>query len=160
MPYVTFLPKEVARNLKEAANVISVRGVHDSKLDFKVKHNRLLELFFNPFDCGSKPEQECTLEICDQIIDFVKECGKEDIIVHCGEGRIRSPAIAEAIEYISHELYETDAHYLTSKAFEGGLKSTASADRQLTRMIIRRFDARVKEEAAAVSEGGECTASA
>lgn len=104
-PHVYFVPKEVATRLKAPINLIAIYGPYDCPLEFKPKHNLLRLQFANHYEGMSElmAQKMISEEQIQKIIDFVKACKGEDIVVHCGEGRIRSPALAQFIEYMTME---------------------------------------------------------
>jgi len=135
MQQVTFLPVLVAKKLRKPTNVISIISPYDPQPQFEVEHKRLLRLSFFPFGVKlSEQMKDCRLtpEITQQIVDFAEKCKGEEIIVHCGEGRVRSPAVAMFIE----SLYEgqEDGWYLALK-YPGCLGHTAGMDRELRRAL-------------------------
>lgn len=128
MPKVTFLPGEVAGAIVEPSNVISINSPGHSQ-SFSCNHKRLLSLSFYPNDRGNLTHNIPTVETARKIIDFVESCDGEDVIVHCGEGRVRSAAVAMFIA--------RDMKYKLDMEFPGCLGHTASRSRDLF-MLLRR----------------------
>lgn len=114
---IGFCSKQIATELTTPTNVISIRFENDSWPTFAVGHNRLLSVVLPLLERGESIDPE----VCEQIYQFARECHEETIVVHCGEGRIRSPAVATAIaatfglDVRSHEML---GHTLSSGAMD------------------------------------------
>lgn len=137
MPKVYFVPKKVAQQIKSPTNVISINDPYGSWAEFGVKHNLLKLGFINYFDSMSDTSKAHLIkdEQIQEIMDFVKpiiEKG-EDIVIHCGEGSVRSPAIATFISNLS-DYAEGSKAYIPSGTFANHRGSDAHA----CRFTIRR----------------------
>jgi len=143
MPKVAWVPKEAAKKITVPTNVISIRGPYDSYPTFAVKHKRVLSLSFNPFDTHqseSMKEKEFTPALCREVFAFMESCQGEDILVHCGEGRIRSPAVAFFIAEAYDRTDEPVGGSWTPDFKHPDRKfSDAGMDRQLWRMLKREW---------------------
>lgn len=133
MRSVTFLPKDKASELKAPSNIISISDP-GRFVDFACEHKRLLRLNFYPNDFGDIKTNIPTEQTAQQIIEFVESCEGEDIIVHCGEGRVRSAAIALFIE--------RDMDYELDLEFPGCTGSVAGRSGNLFRLLRREYAAR------------------
>lgn len=152
MPKVTFLPASVALGLLEPANIISIRGPYDSFPEFVTQPKKLLQLTFIPFGIAcneQQKEKEFSTDQCRQVVEFVESVRGEDIIVHCGEGRMRSPSIALFIEYMYGR--EDDAYELDTK-FPGCIKSVEGRDRELFFKLLDYWNERQEERELEVSQ--------
>ncbi|MDU8351109.1 hypothetical protein RYA05_04265 [Pseudomonas syringae pv. actinidiae] len=145
MREVTFLPKQVAGALTEPANVISICSPNEFQ-KFACEHKRLLRLSFYPNDFGDLKHNIPTEETAKQIIDFVESCEGEDIIVHCGEGRIRSSAVACFID--------RDMGYDLDICFPGCNGSVSSRSRNLYMLLRREYASRYPRTPALFSDQG------
>ena len=130
MPSVVFFPAEVAGAIKIPTNMISLNSPNDWQ-KFEVQHKRLLVLNFYPNDYLYMSKDGPTEETAQKIIDFVISCNGEPIVVHCGEGRIRSAAVAAFME--------RDMGYTIEDA-RGSLNSTAGMSKHLYRLLRRQYD--------------------
>lgn len=133
MREVTFLPKQAAGALTKPANVISICSPNEYQ-EFACEHKRLLRLSFYPNDYGDLKHNIPTEETAKKIIDFVESCEGEDIIVHCGEGRIRSAAVACFLE--------RDMEYDIDFEFPGCNGSVTQRSRNLYMLLRREYKAR------------------
>lgn len=153
---VTYLPGKVASKLTTKTNVIAIRSPYDAGLQYAAKHNMLSLSFFNNCDSLSEQQRERMLssDQAQQIIDFVKKCAeaKEDIVVHCGEGRIRSPAVACFIEYMTSDDMrhgDGDKAYMVSTKMPGCIGSDRHMDRDLFWRLRTQWDNRQPVEESA-----------
>lgn len=128
MNKVTFLPKDAVTKIKVPSNIISINSPNEFT-SFPFKHKRLLSLSFYPNDFGDLTYNIPTEETAKQIIDFIESCDGEDIVVHCGEGSVRSAAVACFME--------RDMDYEIDFEFPGCKGSTANRSRNLF-MLLRR----------------------
>lgn len=145
MRQVTFLPKQAAGALTQPANVISICSPNEYQ-KFACEHKRLLRLSFYPNDFGDLKHNIPTEETARQIIDFVNSCEGEDIIVHCGEGRIRSTAVACFMN--------RDMDYELDVAFPGCNGSVSSRSRNLYMLLRREYASLYPRTPSAPSEQG------
>lgn len=99
MPKIYFIPRAVAKAIKDPVNLISIYDPHNGAESFSVKHNVLSLGFINHYGGISEHAAKKLIseEQIQKIIDFYKAHKNEDIYVHCGEGSVRSPAIATFI---------------------------------------------------------------
>lgn len=106
MPKVYFVPKKTAQSIRTPVNLISINDPYGSWAEFSVKHNLLKVGFINHYSGIQEHSLKHLIQEEDiqRIIDFVTPIVEkgEDIIVHCGEGSVRSPAIA----YFIHRMAE------------------------------------------------------
>ena len=135
MRNVHFIPKQAAVALKKPSRVIAISSRYDSFLTYGADHKQLLRLSFDPSNIRPQPgmqDYRITEDQCHQIIDFliVAMQHDEDIIVHCGEGRIRSPAVAQALEYIANSIND-NCLYSMSLEHPDCIGSDAMMDRDL-----------------------------
>jgi predicted protein tyrosine phosphatase len=133
MNQVTFLPKDVASALTVPTNMISINSPN-SYTQFACEHKRLLVLSFYPNDFGDLTHNIPTEETAKEIIDFIESCNGEDVVVHCGEGSIRSSAVALFME--------RDMDYELDTEFKGCKGSTANRSRNLYMLLRREHAAR------------------
>lgn len=140
MPKIHFINKDAAVALTKPTRLIGLRGSYDQPLSYHARHIQLLQLKFDPMNMSRvKPDGQITDEDILAIIDFalVASESREEIIVHCGEGRIRSPAVAQFIEYILEFIYEEEGAaadvepYYMATDHPGCLGSAAGMDREL-----------------------------
>lgn len=97
MPFVTYIPLKAAKALTKPVNLISVRDRWDWP-EFKPTHNRL-DVCYSVRMSEDDPHAFSD-KIADEILAFVQSVPGQDIYVHCGEGRMRSPAIAVALQRV------------------------------------------------------------
>lgn len=128
MNKVTFLPGDIAGAIVEPSNIISINNPGREQA-FACKHKRLLSLSFYPNDRGNLTHNIPTAETAQKIIDFVESCEGEDVIVHCGEGRVRSAAVAMFMA--------RDMKYKLDLEYPGCLGQTANRSRDLF-ILLRR----------------------
>lgn len=129
-PKVTFISAEAAQRLETPSNVISINSPHEHT-HLPTKHTRLLILSFYPNDYHDFGEQGPTEKTARKIIDFAISCNNEDIVVHCGEGRMRSAAVAVFLEM--------DLDYEIDFRAPGCLGTVAHASDKLTKLLRRTF---------------------
>ena len=122
--FVTFVPRDVAIGLKTQANVISVISKADVVPVFKVKPKRIHVVRLDAFGGGKLSAYDVK-----QLVKFLTTCGDEDIVVHCGEGKIRSPAIAMAVTRLTDKTLNLD--------FPGCVGDTSKLDDSTYKRIIR-----------------------
>jgi len=79
--------------------VISIGSKYDNRPKFKVEHKEVLRLHFGISSNTYEPHFDEGM--AKQIAELIERWPTEDIIIHCGEGRIRSSSIARGIEYFS-----------------------------------------------------------
>lgn len=119
MSKVYFVPKKVASSIRTPVNLISINDPYGSFAEFSVKHNLLKLGFINDYAGIQEITKRHLIqdEQIEKIIEFCKPIFEkgEDIIVHCGEGSVRSPAIANFISDLSGhfkcKLYLPSASY-------------------------------------------------
>ena len=119
MSKVYFVPKKVASSIRTPVNLISINDPYGSWAEFSVKHNLLKLGFINDYSGIQEVTKRHLIqdEHIEKIIEFCKPIFEkgEDIIVHCGEGSVRSPAIANFISDLSGhfkcQLYMPSASY-------------------------------------------------
>lgn len=140
MSKVSFLPQKVASEMAVPVNMISLNSPNDFTR-FAVEHKRLLTLSFYPNDYQDMGDKGPTEETAKAIVDFIDSCNGEDIVVHCGEGRIRSAAVAEFIQ--------RDFDYRLDYDAPGSLGSTGGMSKHLYRLLRRYYDPIKKERKAA-----------
>lgn len=140
MPKVTWVPRDYAVKIKEPLNIISISGMYDNTPAFAVPPKNLLSLRFNPFGCGMDTHL-ADGETCRKIFAFMETCKGEDILVHCGEGRIRSPAVAlfiadayDRIDSPEGGAWEPDFDHPGRKFGDG------SMDLELMRLLHREWE--------------------
>lgn len=93
----------------EPANVISI-GDPGAQYRFPVQHKRMLELRFDDVEQDMGPGYAMfDYILASKVLSFVKECGNEDILVHCYAGKSRSAAIAKYLH--EHRGYFLDLSY-------------------------------------------------
>jgi hypothetical protein len=131
MRTVSFIPKQSAERLETPVNLISINSPNEYTR-LVIGHTRLLSLSFYPNDYQDMGEQGPTEKTARKIIDFMISCNEEDIVVHCGEGRIRSAAVAEFIE----RNYDYDVDYQAP----GCIGSIGGASKNLYRLLAYTFN--------------------
>lgn len=105
MPKVYFVPKKVAQDIRTPVNLISINDPYGSWAEFSVKHNLLKLGFINHYSGIQEHSFQHLIQDEDiqRVMDFATpllEKG-EEIVVHCGEGSVRSPAIAHFIHHMA-----------------------------------------------------------
>lgn len=130
MPFVTYLPLKNAQALTKPVNLISIRDRWDWP-KFTPAHNRLDVCYSVQM---SEDDPHCFSDkIADEILAFVQSVPGEDIYVHCGEGRMRSPAIAVALTRIFG--------FDLNESVPGCIRHTASMEDRTYRMLRIRAKA-------------------
>jgi predicted protein tyrosine phosphatase len=142
---VTFLPKQAAGALTQPANVISICSPGEFQ-KFACEHKRLLRLSFYPNDFGDLKYNIPTEETAKQIIDFVESCQGENIIVHCGEGSVRSTAVACFMD--------CDMDYKLDYKFPGCKRSISNRSRNLFTLLRHEYAKRYPRTHSVPSEQG------
>lgn len=122
--FVTFVPRDVAISLKTQTNVISVISKADVVPVFKVKPKRLHVMRVDAFGGARLSAYDVR-----QLVKFLNSCEEEDVVVHCGEGKIRSPAVAMAVTRLSDRALNLD--------YPGCVGTTNTADDSTFKRIIR-----------------------
>lgn len=126
--FVTFVPRTVAEGIANPAlAIISIRGRHDSHAQL---HNDVAKLYLSFGTTGDEFNKTFDREDYNAIVEFILAHPDKHFVVHCGEGRMRSSAIAMGIE----NMQEVDLKL--RKDFPGCIGSTASMDRGLYRSFV------------------------
>lgn len=103
MSWVTFLSAHGASIDKREAHVISI-GSEGEPYQLPVNVKNHIRLEFEDTLYTEELNKPFTREHADQIIDFVKMCKGEPIIVHCAMGMSRSAAVAKFVhDYYGYE---------------------------------------------------------
>lgn len=122
MPKVYYVPKKLAQSIRTPVHMISINDPYGSWAEFNVNHNMLKLGFINHYSGIQEHSLQHLIqeEQIQRIMDFVAPimAKGEDIIVHCGEGSVRSPAIAQFIHHIS-ELAQGVPVYMPSGRYQG-----------------------------------------
>jgi len=147
MSKVSFLPQQVASGMSVPVNMISLNSPNDFTR-FAVEHKRLLTLSFYPNDYQDMGDKGPTEETAKAIVDFIDSCNGEDIVVHCGEGRIRSAAVAKFIY--------RDFDYDLDWDAPGSIGTTVNMSKHLYR-LLRRYYEPIKKEREAAEQAKEVT---
>lgn len=121
MRKVYYIPRDIAKKIKDPVNLISICGPYDSHPDFKQNHNLLYLRFSNFYRDMPEPTRQHLIddEQIEKIIEYATAvfAKGEDIFVHCGEGSIRSPAIATFISHLAD--YGDGELYMPSSSYAG-----------------------------------------
>jgi len=96
---VTYMSIQNMALLGTPSVVISIGGKYDSWPTFKVEHKEVLRLNFGISSNTFDPHFDEAM--AKQVVELMERWPAEDIMIHCGEGRIRSSSLARGIEYFS-----------------------------------------------------------
>lgn len=122
MPKVYYVPKKLAQSIRTPVHMISINDPYGSWAEFNVNHNMLKLGFINHYSGIQEHSLQHLIqeEQIQRIMDFVAPimAKGEDIIVHCGEGSVRSPAIAQFIHHISEHAQGVPV-YMPSGRYQG-----------------------------------------
>jgi hypothetical protein len=129
--------RETIQGLMVSTNVISIGFDYQVTPAFPVTHKRVLRVSLPVLERGDILDQG----VAKAIYDFVIACGQENIVVHCGEGRIRSPAVVNAIAA------EFDRVPTPRRMFGGGSLSDTNMDRELFCQLSEYFETMIAMDA-------------
>ena len=111
---VTYMSAENVQAVGTPSVIISIGSKYDNRPTFKVEHKEVLRLHFGISTNTFEPHFDEAM--AKQIVELIDRWPDNDIIVHCGEGRIRSSSIARGIEYYSKGEIRVDVdHPLCSR---------------------------------------------
>ena len=134
--FVTFVPRSVAEQITDDVILISIRSRYDSWPDFKSKGPILRLTFDTNAEYGNKLFDAEDFALVDT---FLQQNPDKNIVIHCTEARMRSPALAWAIS----NCYEGIKMF---KEYPGCPGSTATACRATRSAFIECYHRAAKVE--------------
>ena len=94
MKEVTFLPKYAIEMSLKIGNLISLLDPEE-EVKYLVEPERLLSLRVHDIEEYIPDHTLFSISNAKAILAFVRQCGEQDIVVHCHAGRSRSAAVAK-----------------------------------------------------------------